>query len=1064
MKMNIIRTFKDLLPLWLSGLMLALPSLTTAQNDGGDELRVITGCVTDAAQGNPMVGVRVQAYNNALYAAMTKEDGTYSIKVPEYVTSITFAFDGCNTLVRSVADASDNSVDVKMFPDKFSEIYTTTTSSVKSKTVKASGINADLSIDQQIQSGFLGDAAFRMRSGQLGAGVTSLLSGINSLNISTQPLLVIDGVITDIKSEGASVHDGFYSNLLANIMVEDIESITVLKSGLAIYGAKGANGVILINTKRNNSMVTKIDVSAAGSFMLTPKHIPLMDASQYRNYASELLGSTNGPTLSEYKFMSENPYYYNTYHNETDWTKEAYRNSFVQNYSINVQGGDEVANYNLSVGYAKGNATLKNNDYSRFNMRLNSDIILGNRLTVKFDASYSDVTRDMRDDGAPVDMNDGTVTAPGFLSMIKAPFLNPYEYDINQKLSTYLCDNDDYLYEVLGDDASLANPVSILRNGDGINKNYVGSRLISIAITPRVEINRYWHISEHFSYTMINGDENYYLPVFGVPQFKVAGIGKVNNKVAALSSQQNAFMSNTYFNYDKRFNAHDLHVSGGFRIMSDSYTQTNMLGFNSGNDKTPNMSTDLNYKTTNGVDIKEISLTAWAQGNYNYREKYYLNLALGVSSSSRFGNSVSNGIKMFGVPWGIFPSASAAWVMSSEPWFKAGFINYLKLNAAFDLTGNDSFDDTASSTYFSPVRLLNTTGLVIGNIGNSSLQWETTTKGTFGLDAILFNNYLTLSANAFISSTSNLLSISRLSYLTGIENTWSNGGSLKNSGFDVSASVKLMNRKNFTWEAGLSVGKYKNELTALPDNDRAFNTEISGATIRSEVGQPVGVFYGYTTEGVFANSEAASAADLKMKDQTGSFQNFKAGDMHFTDRDGNHIIDEKDMTKIGDPNPDLYGRLFTTLTFKGFTLSATFNYSLGNDVFNYQRMLLESGSRFNNQTVAVVNRWRYEGQVTDVPAIAYGDPMGNSRFSDRWIEDGSYLRLRNVTLSYKLPIRNAIIQGITVWGSANNLFTITKYLGTDPEFSMSDNILSQGIDRGLLPQSRNFSIGVKINL
>ena len=170
------------------------------------------------------------------------------------------------------------------------------------------------------------------------------------------------------------------------------------------------------------------------------------------------------------------------------------------------------------------------------------------------------------------------------------------------------------------------------------------------------------------------------------------------------------------------------------------------------------------------------------------------------------------------------------------------------------------------------------------------------------------------------------------------------------------------------------------------------------------------------------------------------------------------------MTVIGDPNPDFYGRIFSRMSYKHFTLSATVTYSMGGDLFNYQRMLLESGSRFMNQTLAMTNRWTAEGQVTDIPKATYGDPHQNSRFSDRWIEDGSYLRLKNVTLSYQIPITNTYLQGITIWGSANNLFTLTKYLGSDPEFSSSNNVLTRGVDRGLVPQTTNFSLGLKINL
>ena len=1065
MKMSNMMKVKGLIPAGLLGLMMLFPSVLSAQND---EIKMtkVTGIVTDAAMKTPMVGVRVQAYNNALYAAMTKEDGSYVINVPEYVTSLTFMLEGCNTLVCPIA-SKDGVANVEMYSDEFSSVYSTSTEATKKKVAKVSSLNADLSVDQQLQSGLLGDIMSSMRSGQLGVGASMLVSGINSLHINTQPLVVIDGVIMDMQSNREMIHDGFFNNILANIMVEDIESVSVLKNGLAIYGSKGANGVILINTKRNKSMATKIDVSIAGNYQTMPNFTPVMNASQYRSYVSELLGSTGTEVAEEYKFLQldKDYFYYKTYHNETDWSKEVYHDAFVQNYSINVQGGDDIANYNLSVGYAQGDATLIDNDYSRFNLRLNSDIILSDKISVKFDASYSDVTRDLRDDGISADVDDATITSPGFLSLIKSPFLAPYAYDINGNLSNYLSEEDDYLDEVLGSKVSLANPVSLLKNGESVNKNYLGSRLIQIAITPKYEINRHWSVSEHFSYVMSSVDENYYIPLLGTPTFKVKGIGDVDNKAAALASQQNSFMSNTFFNFDKRFNAHDLHVSGGFRWMNNIYKQTSMVGYNSGNDKTPNISNSLNPKSTDAIDDSDISLTYWAQGNYNYRERYYATVGLGVSASSRFGGDTANGIRMFGVPWGVFPSAAAAWVLTSEPWFKAGFINYMKLNAAFDMTGNDGFNDVASRTYFSPVRLLGMTGLVMSNIGNSSLQWETTKRYTAGLDMNLFNNRLSLSANVFMSNTDNLFSISRLSYLTGLEDSWSNNGSLKNTGFDVSADVRIVNAKNFKWEAGFSVGGYKNELTSLPDNDRAFNTDVYGAVIRSEVGRPVGVFYGYQTDGVFSTPAEADAADLYMVSATGQKLQFGAGDMKFVNNDASdNIINEKDMVVIGDPNPDLYGRISTQASFKGITLSAMFTYSYGGDIFNYQRMILESGSRFMNQTVAMVNRWTCDGQVTEVPKATFGDPMQNARFSDRWIEDGSYLRLKNVTLSYKLPIRNDIIQGITIWGAANNLFTLTKYLGQDPEFSMSNNILTQGIDRGLLPQSRNFSLGLKINL
>ena len=224
------------------------------------------------------------------------------------------------------------------------------------------------------------------------------------------------------------------------------------------------------------------------------------------------------------------------------------------------------------------------------------------------------------------------------------------------------------------------------------------------------------------------------------------------------------------------------------------------------------------------------------------------------------------------------------------------------------------------------------------------------------------------------------------------------------------------------------------------------------------------MFYGYKTKGVFSTTEAAQAANLYMVDETGARQYFAAGDVIFEDLTGEGKIDESDKTVIGDPNPDLYGNIFLNLNWKRFNLGVNFNYCLGNDVYNYQRAILNSGATLYNQQVAEIAHWRYEGQEATLPRVNYGDPMGNNRFSDRWIEDGSYLRLKNITLSYNIPIRTTYLQGITVWGSANNLFTLTKYLGSDPEFSVSNNVLTRGIDRGLLPQSTNFSLGLKINL
>jgi hypothetical protein len=238
--------------------------------------------------------------------------------------------------------------------------------------------------------------------------------------------------------------------------------------------------------------------------------------------------------------------------------------------------------------------------------------------------------------------------------------------------------------------------------------------------------------------------------------------------------------------------------------------------------------------------------------------------------------------------------------------------------------------------------------------------------------------------------------------------------------------------------------------------------------IATIVGQPAGVFYGYKTDGVLASDQEAVAAGkggyLYLTDATGAHQYFKAGDMRFVDINGDGEISEADKTIIGDPNPDVYGNIFANVKWKNLSLHVGFNYSLGNDIYNYQRSLLESGSNFYNQTTAMTNRWRAEGQQTSIPRAAYGDPMGNSRFSDRWIENGSYLRLKTVNLTYRVPVSYSWLQGLSVWAEANNLLTITRYLGNDPETSVSNAVLYQGIDAGNVALGRTFTLGLKINL
>lgn len=1034
------------------------------------ELTEYKGQVIDAATGSPASGVKVQAYNNPLYAAMTDEQGCYTIQLPEFVNSLTFLADGYVMVQQAIGQEQQQPL-VKMFSSKFAETYSPKTLAISRRTSQATYDNNDLSIDNQIQRNLGGDMLTTLRSGQPGTGVKMLMNGINSLNASAQPLVVIDGVIQNMQLGSPSLHDGFFNNILTGIMVEDIERISVLKNGTAIYGAKGANGVVLIETKRNKSMATKIDVSIGGSYELTPKQPTMMDAAQFRVYASELIGTT-GSKANAYKFLQTDPnyYYYNMYHSQTDWNDHIYHEAFTQNYSINVQGGDDVANYNLSVGYMGADATIKDFSFERFNLRLNSDLVLAPKVKARFDASYSDVTRNLRDDGVKEDVTTGIISSPTFLALIKSPFLSPYAYDSNGNVSHYLSEADDYLSDVVTArrdyTTSLANPLAILDNGEGTNKNYFGNRIVNLSVTPVWDINKRWSLANQFAFQLVNTDENYYLPTDGVPNYEVKNIGSVENAVSALAGRQITVMNDIYGTYRLNRQGHNLQTRAGLRYLRDTYRLNTQIGYNTGNDKTPNMSNSLQFKQTDGLDNEDVDLTYYLTADYNYAERYYLSATAALDGSSKFGVDAEEGMKIGNYAFGLFPSVEAAWVITNEKWFRpARGIDYLKLNAGFDLVGNDDVNSTASRTYFTASRLLNSiVGLSMSNIGNTRLQWETTARFTLGIQGSFWDNRIWASFNYFRSHTHNLLSLGTLSYVSGIETNWVNDGSLDNHGFDFSTNIKLLYTKNWTWDISASMGHYKNVLRSLPSGRDEMTTELYGATILNRVGLPAGQFYGYRTDGVFSTADEAAAAGLYQLSETGARQYFTAGDMRFVDTNGDQCISTADMQVIGDPNPDFYGTFSTRLTWRNLALSASFNYAVGGDIYNYQRSILESGSFFYNQTSAMLSRWTHDGQQTSIPRASFLDAIGNSRFSDRWIEDGSYLKLKNVTLSYRIPISNTYLHGITIWGAANNLLTFTKYLGCDPEFAQSNAVIGMGIDRGLLAAGRSFALGVKMNL
>ena len=916
----------------------------------------VKGIVVDAVSKEPLSGIQVQTLNNRLYAAMTNEQGEFTIKVPTFATSLYVYAPRYLSQQVGIGDGK-KTLRITMLSDKFKSMYENGTNVTALAEANVSNTTS-LTVETEIENNIGADIHAINRSGGPGYGATMFIRGLNSLNANAMPLIVVDGIIRDMQETRNTLHYGDYTNLLLNINPSDIEKVQVLKNATALYGAKGGNGVVLITTKRGYSMATRIDANIGAGVTLVGRLPEVMNASQYRLYASEMLGTypNIGRYTDEFKFLNDDPnkYYYSEYHNETDWTKEVYHTAVTQNYSINVQGGDNVGMYNLSLGYTDAQSTARKNDFNRLNVRFNTDINVIDKLTTRFDMSYTKLNRNVFDNGAPVDFGIAPVSSPTLLALIKAPFLNPYAFNsVTGQLTTRLSDADNFL-TALDRDLTLGNPTALLENGNAINKNRVETMVFNTVIAPRYEFSRYLSLTETFSYTLDRTSQRYYRPAGGMPIFLIDGIGRVQSLVSTMFSKQTSVVSDTRLQFTKQFGEHFIDAYGGFRYASYSFDDNTPEGQrDSGtNDKQPNISANMTYINVKGIADAWKNMTWYANLDYNYRNRYFAQLTLAAESSSRFGEN-SSGLKLAGVKWGIFPSVQLGWAVTNEAWFpKTDALNYLLVKAGFDLSGNDDINNYAARTSFGVVKYLNNlTAAQLNNIGNDQITYEKTRRINLGLQSYWLNNRLGVAFDYYINKTSNLLTLKSFDNpVAGINNYWSNGGSLQNTGFELTVTGKPIVSKNFNVEVGASMGHYVNKIQTLPNDDKiyiggqlagqGYTSSIYGKdNIATIVGYEAGSFYGYKFLGVFADdaqaAQAGSAGYLYMLDNTGAHKNFRAGDAHFADLNGDGKIGIEDRTIIGNPNPDIYGNIFTNIMWDNFTLSVGFNYSLGNDVFNY---------------------------------------------------------------------------------------------------------------------------------
>ena len=984
--------------------------------------------------GEALAGARVTLKGGET-TAMTGDDGTATLNLPEGDVTVVVNAPGYKMTEVGVRSRREIGVTLNLNYDAALPI---------GQTVADQSV-ADLS----------GDLFAISRSGMPGAGYSVFVDGIHSINTSSQPLYVIDGQVWEPNENSFSIIPGYNPNPLALIDPTDIESVKVLRNGAAIYGSKGGNGVVYITTRRARNEATVIEAFANLGTRQKISSIPMMNASDYRLYATDVMKGmfTNSSMLDKFNFLNDdkNLSSYLGSHADTNWLDCLTRNALLMNYGINVRGGDDRALYAFSLGYTKNEAPVKETSFDRLNIRFNSDINLWKGFKLRFDVAFAQATTKMFGDGMD------PVSSPYYLSLVKAPVFATNIFTASGQPTDKLSDVDE-----LG----IGNPLSILDLGKGESRNY----RFNLIASPTYTIKN-WTVGGTIGYIFDKDKENTFLPDYGVedvPLINNTGetYATIKQAVKNLMNRRTTFSSDVFVTYTP-FNDYNnyLTFTGGWRYQNDTWIMSYGQGYNSGSDYVKDLNaTDSNLYASDGFGLEWRNVGWFLTGDYSWRNRYFLSASGVMESSSRFGKKAPGAAHFAGTSWGFFPSVEGAWVISNENFMaNASKVNLLKLRLSYAIAGNDNLPVNAGSTYFVSTPFMNNVyGYTLANIGNDRLKWESTGTARLGIDAAFFNNRLNLSLEGFLSTTDNLLMLKQLQDVAGIESYWTNGGSLRNRGGSLAISGRVVETRDWHFDLGAQIGMYRNKVTKLNDGD--FITDIAGGQVLTSVGNPVGLFYGYNSEGVFSTAAEAADANLKMVNSDGSMSLYEAGDIHFADRDGNGIINDKDRMVIGNPNPDFYGNINMSLNWKNFTLSTMFTYSVGNDVYNALRANLESGSDIYNQSTAMTNRWRANGQVTDMPRATYGDPMGNARFSNRWIEDGSYLRWKSLQLSYKLPLRSSFIQGLTFTFSVTNLVTWTKYLGPDPECYSGSSPLYMGIDSGLMPQSREFNFGIKINL
>jgi len=907
------------------------------------------------------------------------------------------------------------------------------------------------SIDQYFQ-GFVQGLLVTGRSGMPGSGTTSHLRGIRSMFTNNQPLYIVDGLPMEPHGLFESNIDGNEYNPLATLDPNDITDITILKDylGAAKYGMRASNGVILIETLKPTELQTTIDVSMRTGFSLRPEQIPQLNGNQFKTLANELLISS-GQLEEEYK--ERYPALFNTpddeehyrYNHNTDWQDMVFSNGLMYDFFLRVRGGDEIARYGLSVSYLDHKGIIENTYYKRFNVRFVSNFNIFKWLGMYVSSNLTTGNSELKESARI------TQTSPLYTSLAKSPLLNPYKYDENG--------NEIGKLENVGP-LGISNPLAITDKFTGNNNNY------RFATSFRVvgDITRHLQWNSIIGINLNTLNEAMFLPNTGMELYYDS---EAHNVSRSLKNHLFSLYSDNHLGFSKELNSkHHFSSAAGFRLMMNSFQIDRGLTKNlHENDEYNKLQDGTDYlMEMGGRNAKWNRIAFYGNGGYNYKSKYFINANLTIENSTRIGKKAEGVTMIGGQPYGVFHSAGGAWRISSESFLKnITWLEDLKLRASYGIVGNDDIGNLSALEYYTVVKYNETSGMIPGPATNQSIKFEVNRQLNTGLDIGLWGNKFNLSVDLYQTRTKDLLVFEPQESYSGFTSIPSNNGELLNKGWETTLFSRVLDRGKFKWDLGLNLSQFKNSVVQIKDDQVI--TPFTGGEFISRVGEPVLSFYGYIYDGVFASGAEAEEAGLV----TEKGIPFGAGDARFIDLSGpdglpDKVINEYDKTIIGSPIPELYGGFHSHFSYGRWSLTANLQFVYGLDAYNYLRHQNEKMTDLSNQSTNVLNRWFAEGQVTDVPRATWDDPVGNAAFSSRWIEDGSYLRLKNLTLAYTVREKFLVFQNVQIYVTGTNLYTWHSYLGYDPEFSFSSHVMEQGIDYGLMPHARKFMFGIKFGL